>query len=76
MPSTPEAKIAALKSELIETQDAGASLVVTTITAMGASPDLKRQIADELQAIADGRMRSRVTAIIARKVAERLRGEE
>ena len=76
MPMTPEAKISALKAELIETQDAGASLVVTTITAMGASPDLKRQIADEFQAIADGRMRSRVTAIIARKVAERLRGEE
>ena len=75
MPSTPEAKIAALKAELIETQDAGASLVVTAITAMMAAPEQRQAIATALEEIADGRQRSRITAIIARKVAERLRGE-
>lgn len=69
------AKIAALKAELAETQDAGAALVVTTIRSMGASPEQMQRIAEEYQAIADGRMRSRITATIARKVAERLRGE-
>ncbi|ABL71811.1 hypothetical protein [Paracoccus denitrificans] len=72
---TPEARIAALNAELAETQDAGAALVVLTIQSMGATPEQMQRIADEYQDIADGRMRSRITAIIARKVAERLRGE-
>jgi hypothetical protein len=71
---TPEARIAALNAELAETQDAGAALVVLTIQSMGATPEQMQRIADEYQDIADGRMRSRITAIIARKVAERLRG--
>ncbi|MCL4065317.1 hypothetical protein M3484_01840 [Pseudomonas sp. GX19020] len=75
MTRTPEEKISDLKSELIEAQDAGASLVVTAITAMQATPEQRQAIAVALEQIADGRHRSRVTAIIARKVAERLRGE-
>lgn len=67
-------RIGALKSELVETQDAGAAMVVLTIQAMGATPEQMARLADEYQDIADGRQRSRITAIIARKVAERLRG--
>lgn len=67
-------RIAALKAELSETQDAGAAMVVLTIQAMGATPEQMARLADEYQGIADGRQRSRITAIIARKVAERLRG--
>lgn len=66
-------RITALKTELVEAQDAGAALVVLTIQAMGATPEQMARLADEYQDIADGRMRSRITAIIARKVAERLR---
>ena len=73
MPSDPPATIAALRAELAETQDAGAALVVLTIQSMGATPEQMVRLADEYQDIADGRMRSRITAIIARKVAERLR---
>ena len=67
-------RIAALKAELVETQDAGAAMVVLMIQAMGATPEQMARLADEYQDIADGRHRSRITAIIARKVAERLRG--
>lgn len=73
MPSDPTAALAALKAELAETQDAGAALVVLTIQSMGATPEQMARLADEYQDIADGRQRSRITAIIARKVAERLR---
>lgn len=66
-------RIAALKAELVETQDAGAALVVLTIEAMGATPEQMARLADEYQGIADGRQRSRITGIIARKVAEKLR---
>lgn len=75
MPSDPAAEIAALKAELAETQDAGAAMVVMTIASMGATPEQMARLADEYQDIADGRHRSRITAIIARKVAERLRSE-
>lgn len=68
-------RIAALKAELVETQDAGAAMVVLTIRAMGATPEQMVRLADEYQDIADGRQRSRITAIIAQKVAERLRDE-
>lgn len=74
MPSDPTAALAALKAELAETQDAGAALVVLTIQSMGATPEQMARLADEYQDIADGRQRSRITAITARKVAERLRG--
>lgn len=72
MTRTPEEKIADLKAELIETQDAGASLVVTAISALKATPEQQQAIAAALEEIADGRQRSRITAIIARKVAEKL----
>lgn len=72
---TPEERIAALKAEVTATQDSGAALVVTTIRSMGATPEQMHRLADEYQAIADGRQRSRITAIIARKVAKGLRGE-
>lgn len=75
MPSDPTALIGALKAELAETRDAGAAMVVLTIQSMGATPEQMARLADEYQAIADGRQRSRITAIIARKVAERLRGD-
>jgi DNA-binding transcriptional regulator YbjK len=68
-------RIAALKAELAETQEAGAAMVVLTIQAMGATPEQMARLADEYQDIADGRQRSRITAIIAQKVAERLRDE-
>lgn len=68
-------RIAALKAELAETQDAGAAMVVLTIQAMGATPEQMARLADEYEAIADGRQRSSITAIIARKVAARLRNE-
>ncbi len=67
---TPEARIAALKAEVAATQDAAAALVVLTIQPMGSTPEQMARLADEYEDIADGRMRSRVTAIIARKVAE------
>ncbi|WP_189654692.1 hypothetical protein [Paracoccus mutanolyticus] len=47
-------------------------MVVLTIQAMGATPEQMARLADEYQGIADGRQRSRITGIIARKVAERL----
>lgn len=72
---TPSARIAALKAEVAATQDAAAAMVVTTIQAMGATPGQMLLIAREYQAVADGRRRSKITGIIARKVAERLRGE-
>ena len=71
----PDNRIAALKAQLVETQDAGTSMVVLTIRAMGATPEQMVRLADEYQEIADGRQRSRITAIIARKVAARLRNE-
>ena len=67
-------RIAALKAELIETQDAGAAMVVLTIRAMGATPEQMARLAEEYQEIADGRHRGRITGIVASKVAERLRG--
>ncbi|QRZ14704.1 hypothetical protein JWJ88_17215 [Paracoccus methylovorus] len=70
---TPADRVAALKAELAETQDAGAALVVLTIQSMGATPEQMARIADEYQGIADGRQRSRITGVIARKVAEKLR---
>lgn len=73
MPKTPEDKIAALKAELVATQDAAAGLIMTTLQVMGMKPEQRKQIEDGFQAIADGRMRSRVTAVIARKVAEKMR---
>lgn len=66
-------RIEALKAEIIATQDAGAQMVVMTIQGMGATPEQMQQLADEFQAIADGRHRSRITGKIARKVAEKLR---
>lgn len=39
MTKTPDDRIAELKAELAETQDAGASMVVLTIRAMGATPE-------------------------------------
>ncbi|ATQ56179.1 hypothetical protein [Paracoccus yeei] len=68
-------RIAALEAELGKTQDAGAAMVALTIQAMGATPEQMARLADEYQDIADGRMRGRITGIIARKVAERLREE-
>ncbi|AYF01293.1 hypothetical protein PY32053_01666 [Paracoccus yeei] len=74
MTRTPDERIADLKADLAETQDAGAAMVVLTIRAMDATPEQMARLADEYEAIADGRHRGRITAIIARKVAERLRG--
>ncbi len=76
MPKTPEEKIAALKAELTETQDAAAGLIMNTLRAIGLPPNQHLRMAGEFQSIADGRMRSRVTAIIARKVAEKMRAEK
>lgn len=75
MTRTPDERIAHLKAELAETQDAGASMVVLTIRAMGATPEQMVRLADEYQEIADGRHRGRIAAIIARKVAEKLRNQ-
>lgn len=69
-------RIVALKAELVETQDAGAAMVVLTIQAMGATPEQMARLADEYQGIADGLTRRRITGIIARKVAERLKQAE
>ncbi|AYF00429.1 hypothetical protein PY32053_00754 [Paracoccus yeei] len=69
-------RIAALKAELVETQDAGAAMVVLTIQAMGAKPEQMARLTDEYQDIADGLMRRRITGIIARKLAERLKQAE
>ena len=66
-------RIAALQAEVEATQDAGAQMVAVTIVGMGATPEQMAQLAEEFQAIADGRHRSRISAKIARKVAERLR---
>lgn len=75
MTRTPDERIADLKAELVETQDAGAAMVVLTIQAVGATPEQMARLADEYQDIADGRMRSGIAGIIARKVAERLRNQ-
>lgn len=74
MTKTPDERIAAMKAELVETQDAGASMVALTIRAMGATPEQMVRLADEYQEISEGRHRGRITAITAQKVAARLRG--
>lgn len=56
-------------------QTAEAALRTALVELLGATSGQMLLIAREYQAVADGRRRSRITGIIARKVAERLRSE-
>lgn len=70
---TTEAKIAALTDELAETREAAAVLVSQLAKAVATTPEQREKMALAYEAIADGKMRSRVTAGLCRLVAERLR---
>lgn len=71
---TPEAKIAALTAELAETRIAAAELVSQLAKAVATTPEQREKMALAYEGIADGKLRSRVTAGLCRLVAERLRG--
>lgn len=70
---TPEAKIAALTAELAETRVVAAALVSQLAKAVATTPEQREKMALAYEAIADGKVRSRVTAALCRLVAERLR---
>ncbi len=73
---TPESRIAKLKAELAETREAAATMLANFAIASHPQRDGREVIARMYDEMAAGRMRSRITGIIARKVAEKLRGGE
>ena len=73
MPKSPQEKIAALKEELAETQKAAVDMMAHMCLALAKTPKEREEMAQMYQGIADGRNRSRITAVLSRMVAERLR---
>ena len=70
---TPEAKISALNTELRDTREAAADMIVTVISATATTPEDRAAVAAAYDSIANGQLCSRVTAVLCRLVAERLR---
>lgn len=71
---TPEAKIAALTAELAETREAAAQMMRDfAVASVAKTPEEREMLAVMYEGIANGRRRSRVTAVLCRLVAERLR---
>lgn len=70
---TPAAKIATLSTELAETREAAAYLISAPLLAVAKSPEEREELAVMYHGIANGRRRGKVTAVLCRMVAERLR---
>jgi len=72
---TPAAKFAVLTDELRETREAAAMLVSQLAMATAKTPEDRAAVAAAYDSIANGQLCSRVTEVLCRLVAERLRAE-